>query len=148
MKHDLYRHLDADGRLLYIGIARDASKRLAGHRAQSPWFAEIAAIKIDTFDTREEAAAAERRAVIEEKPLHNVMYNPEAAKAARPKRGVRLAWHAAPSTQIAVNTLALQRRTSRQELLFEAVTDLFAKYGVTPDEDGHAALLRRFCPKV
>ena len=35
---DLYRHWDAEGRLLYIGISRSAVERLAGHRNNSHWY--------------------------------------------------------------------------------------------------------------
>ncbi|MGH9424390.1 MAG: hypothetical protein ACRD3J_30745, partial [Thermoanaerobaculia bacterium] len=47
--------------------------RLADHRDESHWFAEIARVEIEHFDSREMALAAEREAVIAERPLHNVI---------------------------------------------------------------------------
>lgn len=143
MKHYLYRHFNTEGRLLYVGISRDASKRLAQHRAHAPWFDEIATVDVTAFETREKAAEAERRAIQKERPVHNVFGSPWSANASRPKRGVSLVWNVTPSTRLAVKTLASRRHVSLEALLFEAVADLFAKYDVTPDEDGYANLLRR-----
>ena len=68
----LYRHFDRDGRLLYIGISLNAISRLAGHRDTAHWFYEIARVDIEQYASRREAEAAERKAIYEEKPLHNI----------------------------------------------------------------------------
>ena len=70
----LYRHFDADGRLLYVGIARSVTARLAQH-ADSPWDDQIARVEVERFATREEAEAAEREAIRAEKPIHNRAHN-------------------------------------------------------------------------
>jgi hypothetical protein len=67
----LYRHFDAEGRLLYVGISLSAVHRLAQHRA-SAWFASIATVTIETFPSRAGAAEAERLAIQTEGPLHNI----------------------------------------------------------------------------
>jgi hypothetical protein len=67
----LYRHWDADGELLYVGISLSAVGRLAQHRASAPWFVDIANVTIEWFDTRAEAQAAEIEAITLEHPLHN-----------------------------------------------------------------------------
>jgi hypothetical protein len=66
----LYRHFDADDRLLYVGISISAVIRLYEHRSSS-WFYKIAKITIETFDTRQRAVEAERRAIVEERPSYN-----------------------------------------------------------------------------
>lgn len=33
-----YRHYDAEGRLLYVGIARDTQRRAMQHATASPWW--------------------------------------------------------------------------------------------------------------
>jgi predicted GIY-YIG superfamily endonuclease len=71
----LYRHFDADGVLLYIGISISAVSRLATHRCQSGWYNDITRVEIETFDTREDALAAEEAAIRAEKPLHNKEHN-------------------------------------------------------------------------
>jgi len=68
----LYRHFDRDGRLLYVGISSSALRRLDEHKGASHWFHEIANITISSFGTRAEVLLAERNAVQDERPLHNL----------------------------------------------------------------------------
>jgi hypothetical protein len=68
---NLYRHYDAKGRLLYVGISLAAIERLRCHRTNSPWFGKIARIEIKAFGTRKAALAAETHAIKEERPIHN-----------------------------------------------------------------------------
>ncbi len=69
---NLYRHFDKDGRLLYVGVSLSALSRLAQHRDASHWFQEIASVKIEVFEDRKAALAAERDAIVKENPLHNL----------------------------------------------------------------------------
>lgn len=78
----LYRHFDADGKLLYVGISLSPTYRLSQHRDASLWFTQIVRVEIAWFDTREGAMAAEQSAIQAEKPLHNVMH-------ARPTKEIR-----------------------------------------------------------
>lgn len=68
----LYRHYDADGTLLYVGIAISPIARLCEHRVASAWYDEIATVKIRRYPTRDLALAAELEAIRGEKPLHNI----------------------------------------------------------------------------
>jgi excisionase family DNA binding protein len=70
----LYRHFDAEGNLLYVGVSLSAMNRLAQHKDASVWFPRIATVKIKPFPSREKALAAEREAITAEKPLHNVVH--------------------------------------------------------------------------
>lgn len=70
----LYRHFDAAGRLLYVGISRSVTARLAQH-AKSGWDHLIARVEIERFPTREDAERAERKAIWAERPIHNVAGN-------------------------------------------------------------------------
>lgn len=67
----LYRHFDAAGRLLYVGISLHALHRLAQHRG-SPWYAQIARVDIEVHPSRTAALCAEARAIAQERPLFNV----------------------------------------------------------------------------
>jgi len=71
---ELYRHFDADGQLLYVGISLSAVVRLCAHMNCSPWADQIAMLTIERHPTREAAMAAERAAVKEERPLHNITH--------------------------------------------------------------------------
>lgn len=72
---DLYRHWDAEGRLLYVGISLSAVQRLAAHRQSSRWYPRIKWIEIERHPTREAALEAERIAIRDEKPLCNLDHN-------------------------------------------------------------------------
>jgi excinuclease UvrABC nuclease subunit len=68
----LYRHFDADGNLLYIGVSLNAFARLAQHRDSSSWFSEIANVTFQAFETREAVLEAEASAIQAENPKYNV----------------------------------------------------------------------------
>ena len=72
MKCHLYRHYDAKGALLYVGISLSALARLGQHKQCSHWFDQIAAITIEHFATRADALLAESEAIRKERPLYNV----------------------------------------------------------------------------
>lgn len=55
----LYRHWDADGKLLYVGVSLSAVTRLGQHRRDAGWADEIASVTIEYFATREAALKAE-----------------------------------------------------------------------------------------
>ena len=68
----LYRHFDADDRLLYVGISLSALTRLSQHRENAHWFALIRRVAIELHPTRRAALEAERDAIRRERPIHNV----------------------------------------------------------------------------
>lgn len=70
----LYRHFDASGVLLYVGISLNAVSRLSQHRSSSHWYQDIANVSIEYHSTREAALIAERLAIINEGPLHNIVH--------------------------------------------------------------------------
>ena len=70
----LYRHWNADGELLYVGISLNAVSRLAQHRIEANWFDDIARVDIEWHPTREAAESAERSAIKTEHPLHNIAH--------------------------------------------------------------------------
>lgn len=68
----LYRHFDDMGTLLYVGVSLSSVNRLGQHKDHSHWFNRIATQKIEHFTTREEALAAETKAIQDENPTYNV----------------------------------------------------------------------------
>jgi hypothetical protein len=70
---ELYRHYDADGKLLYVGISLSAVIRLAAHKQTSEWFNRIVQIKIERFSNRRAALIAERTAILAENPEFNTL---------------------------------------------------------------------------
>lgn len=69
---DLYRHFDKDGKLLYVGVSLSTMKRLSQHKKASHWFNEITSVTIQKYKSRQEALDAERSAIVEENPIHNL----------------------------------------------------------------------------
>lgn len=74
MRTALYRHFDADGALLYVGISLNSIKRTMQHRSGARWFEQIARITIEWLPSREEAEQAERNAIRSERPANNVVH--------------------------------------------------------------------------
>lgn len=72
---ELYRHYDADGNLLYVGLSYSAVLRTFQHARRTrsaAWFKKIVLIKIERFKTRKAAQIAETQAIREERPLYNI----------------------------------------------------------------------------
>lgn len=74
----LYRLYNAEGALLYIGIAANPEHRFDGHESTKSWWPQVNRdlTKIEWHDTRVEAEAAEDEAISTEHALHNVARSP------------------------------------------------------------------------
>jgi predicted GIY-YIG superfamily endonuclease len=72
MTTQLYRHFDKNNNLLYVGISLSTFHRLSQHRDHSGWFYGITNVTIEHFDKREDALAAERKAIKSENPKFNI----------------------------------------------------------------------------
>lgn len=70
----LYRHYDATGRLLYIGITNDPGSRWKGHMDKT-WWHYVDTTKIERFPSRAEVEAAEVAAIKAERPWWNIAHN-------------------------------------------------------------------------
>jgi hypothetical protein len=70
-KASLYRHFDAEGRLLYVGISKNAVCRLNGHQSKS-WYDDLARVEIEKHPSRDHALYAESVAIRVENPLYNI----------------------------------------------------------------------------
>jgi len=76
----LYRHYDADGVLLYVGITSNVEKRNAQHRRRSKWAALSDTVTVDVLESGQDARDAERQAISTELPLFNVNELPAGAR--------------------------------------------------------------------
>ena len=70
MQTALYRHFDIDGRLLYVGVSKNAVQRLSQHTS-SPWMQKIRTVTVEMCQSREHALEAEALAIRIEKPAYN-----------------------------------------------------------------------------
>lgn len=71
-KTALYRHFNADGVLLYVGISLNAVQRLSQHRFGAKWFVQISRVDVEWLDDRASALAAEAIAIAQEDPVWNM----------------------------------------------------------------------------
>ncbi len=72
----LYRHFDAHGRLLYVGVAVNPKKRLSEHAsAGANWVCVVAKSTYKRFRTHKEVLAAEIEAIKKESPLWNIAHS-------------------------------------------------------------------------
>ena len=72
MNTQLYRHFDSENKLLYVGISLSTFARLSQHKDHSEWFKKIARVSIEHFETRQDAMAAEKKAIKNEDPMFNI----------------------------------------------------------------------------
>jgi hypothetical protein len=75
----LYRHFDADGNLLYVGVTDNFLARNRGHSINAPWKDEIATIELEVC-SKAIATGLERRIIADELPRYNLMHQPDEVK--------------------------------------------------------------------
>lgn len=70
----VYRFYDADGCLLYVGVAIDPKARFACHAREKVWWKDVdqTRTRIDWYPNRHSAITAENQALDTESPMHNV----------------------------------------------------------------------------
>jgi hypothetical protein len=73
-KNVLYRMFDSDGDLLYVGISCHAQTRFRQHFNKQPWGKDVKNIAVESFADRASLLEAEKNAIKNEKPKHNVTH--------------------------------------------------------------------------
>lgn len=105
----VYRIRDEDDVLLYIGMTNNVPNRWNGHQAVQPWWDEVRSLTIEWYETRTEAAEAEKAAILAEQPKYNVTY-------LRPGSGRRGSTH--PEVALVDwESIALEPRADDEDLL-------------------------------
>jgi hypothetical protein len=119
---ELYRHFDKDGRLLYVGISFNSWSRWCAHKSNgAEWTSVSTRMEIERFPSRQEALAAERKAIIAESPLYNVMFVPRPPSATDPP-----VFPKRPAVDKGPRTLVLQ---AYDKVLSRVEEIYFEKYG-------------------
>lgn len=71
--HVIYRLLDASGRLLYVGISNDLTRRLREHAKEKSWWHEVRGHFHVPCADREDAQRQESLAIQTENPKYNIV---------------------------------------------------------------------------
>lgn len=87
----LYRFYDAAGRLLYVGVTANLPQRLRGH-GKRDWWQDVRTMHAEPHRGRRAVLAAERAAIEQERPLHNVRMNGGTAVKSRRVVACRHGW--------------------------------------------------------
>lgn len=82
----MYRIFGEADELLYIGMTNSPGIRWNGHQLVQPWWDELRSLTVEWRDSRPEADAAEKAAVLAEQPKYNVTYLKPAGHRARERR--------------------------------------------------------------
>jgi predicted GIY-YIG superfamily endonuclease len=67
-----YRLYDATGILLYTGVADNLKARFDDHKAEKPWWPQVARRTVTWYGSRRDALRAEDIAIKTEHPIHNI----------------------------------------------------------------------------
>jgi hypothetical protein len=74
--HALYRFFDRTGRLLYVGRTHQRpGKRAEQHAADKWWWPHVASREVTWYPSHAALVAAEREAIIRERPMYNKVHN-------------------------------------------------------------------------
>lgn len=68
----LYRLLNGNGDLLYVGISRSPLYRWEKHRLKKVWWPEVTAIECEAFPSEYAALVAELRVIKTGMPFYNI----------------------------------------------------------------------------
>jgi predicted GIY-YIG superfamily endonuclease len=72
--HCVYRAYDQSGVLLYVGCTNNLRKRMWQHGGRAPWFRDMVRLTEEWHPDYDTARTHERRAIVRERPVHNVAY--------------------------------------------------------------------------
>jgi predicted GIY-YIG superfamily endonuclease len=123
----LYRHFDAEGALLYVGITVDMPRRGREHATTSEWFERAARTTFESFLTRGAALEAERTAVIVERPRYNIVYRRQAQLVERKQL---------KNARVLLKEARVLEREKELEEYLKSITPV-GKEGEIIDDDGH-----------
>ena len=123
----LYRLYDADGILLYVGIAANPRARLQQHAATQSWWPCVQRATVSWYGDRERADMAETMAVALEQPKHNI------AKQYKPAPVADFDWTAPPAAHLAPRREYSGSFGEAMRELSDAVDDFFTVTKATQD---------------
>ena len=73
--HIMYRLYSAEDELLYIGITMNFPARINQHKNDKFWWEEVSTIRLERHRSRNALRAAEREAILAERPTYNLAHN-------------------------------------------------------------------------
>ena len=71
--HDVYRVFDAHGALLYVGLSRNAFKRISEHKSEhQPWWPDARTFSVTRYADKRSGRYHEALAIGAERPRWNI----------------------------------------------------------------------------
>ena len=133
MSCDLYRLYDAEDQLLYIGISWSAIARMSQHKAEKPWFGDVARIEVTKCSSRAEATNLERQAIQAERPLHNKQHTVSSKPGFKVKSSTSRPAGSQGNLRLVIDHLKLC--AIARELALRAIHRGLVDYGSLSDDD-------------
>lgn len=127
MSNVVYRALNAEGDILYVGVTRDPVQRFSFHEYQTPWWNLVDHVELSQeFLERRDAEDAEARAISTLRPLFNKHYPifPEGAQVAEFAPYDYTPETNFPAAMRRLETLDMDARRAAMELAFKPITDV------------------------
>jgi predicted GIY-YIG superfamily endonuclease len=134
----LYRIRGESDALLYIGITNSVPFRWNGHQAVQPWWDELRSLTVEWHETRDEAEAAEKAAILAEQPKYNVTY-------LKPTRGRRHQGKHPETELIDWESFTFEPRADDEDLL--DIGDVTRMTRISSTSSARAALRRTGGPQ-
>jgi predicted GIY-YIG superfamily endonuclease len=114
---DYYRpvvyRLWCDETLLYIGMTMDFRRRIDEHATFKPWFRFVERFTLEPHATLKQAEAAERAAIMTERPVFNIAHNDRGAEERQRKFWDEYGWDSRSSGYAPKYERTLQLLTRR-----------------------------------
>lgn len=71
--HWVYTCLDASMRIIYVGVTSTGLRRHREHGREMGWWKRVTLIRVEHYETREQALAAEAEAIDFHQPIYNTI---------------------------------------------------------------------------
>lgn len=136
----IYRFFNAEGVLLYVGITNDIATRWKRHAKEKPWWPEVVEQRATWHPARQEALAAESRAINTESPLYNISASP--GSGATPNRVVRVSDEDWAAFDVACKRLGMTRSQNLRLHMQNRINERRAEQQRIADEDAEWLLER------
>lgn len=73
--HCVYMAYSESGEVIYIGSTSNPRLRVGQHKAVKPWWPEVVRVAVDTYPSKAEALAEEKKRICAQQPKYNITHH-------------------------------------------------------------------------